>query len=275
MLGQAVAAAATRLHHEVLAPSGAELDVTDPAAVREDLAAFAPAAIINCAAWTDVDGAESHEAEALAVNGEGAGTVARAAAAFGARIVHVSTDYVFDGAAREPYAEDHPVAPVGAYGRTKPSGEQAVAAAAEDHAIVRTAWLFGAGGRNFVDTILGLAAERDELEVVADQVGSPTWTGHLAPALVEVAERRDTGILHAAGAGRCSWYELAVEAIDRAGLLCRVVPTTAARFPRPAPRPAFSVLGRTRKESPVLPPWQEGLAGHLAAKVPTGAGGKA
>jgi dTDP-4-dehydrorhamnose reductase len=189
--------------------------------------------------------------------------------------VHVSTDYVFDGGAREPYAEDHPVAPVGAYGRTKLAGEQEVAAASEDHAIVRTAWLFGTGGRNFVDTVLSLAAEREELEVVADQVGSPTWTGHLAPALVEVAERADTGILHAVGAGHCSWYELAVETVDRAGLLCRVVPTTTVRFPRPAPRPAFSVLGRTRRESPVLPPWQEGLAGHLAAKVPMEAGRRA
>jgi dTDP-4-dehydrorhamnose reductase len=163
--------------------------------------------------------------------------------------------------------EDDPPAPLGAYGRTKLAGEEAVAAAARDHAVVRSAWLFGAGGRNFVDTMLALAQERDEVRVVTDQVGCPTWTGHLAPALVELAERPDTGIFHVAAAGRCSWYELAVETFDVAGLSCRVVPTTSESFPRPAPRPAFSVLESIRPQAPILPAWQEGLRAYVEPRV--------
>ena len=268
MLGHAVAAAATRLGHDVFALSRAELDITDADHVRRITAAAEPRAVINCAAWTDVDGAETAEATATAVNGEGAGNVARAAAEVGARIVHVSTDYVFDGTKREPWLESDAVNPIGAYGRSKLVGEEQVAAATDEHAIVRTAWLFGAGGRNFVDTMLALGDDRDEVSVVTDQVGSPTWSVHLAEALVELAERRgDVGILHAAGAGACSWYELAVEVFDRAGVRCRVLPTTAARFARVAPRPAYSVLGSERDDAPVLASWQAGLAGYLAERA--------
>jgi dTDP-4-dehydrorhamnose reductase len=275
MLGQAVAAAATRLGHDVVALSRAELDVTDADHVRRVVAAAEPRAVVNCAAWTDVDGAETAEAAATAVNGDGAGNVARAAAEVGARIVHVSTDYVFDGerehaggGAGEPWIESDPVNPLGAYGRSKLAGEEQVAAATPEHAIVRTAWLYGAGGRNFVDTMLALGAERDEVSVVTDQVGSPTWTVHLAEGLVELAERGDdVGILHATGGGSCSWYELAVEVFDRAGMRCRVLPTTSDRFPRPARRPAYSVLGTEREEAPVLPPWQDGVAAYLSEKA--------
>jgi dTDP-4-dehydrorhamnose reductase len=179
----------------------------------------------------------------------------------------VSTDYVFDGAKGEPWVESDPVGPLQAYGRTKLAGEQAVAAAAEEHAIVRTAWLFGVGGHNFVATMLRLGAERDEVEVVTDQRGGPTWTGHLAPALVEVAERRgDVGVFHATGTGDCSWYELAVEIMDRGGLDCRVLPTTSERMARPARRPAYSVLGTERAPGVVLPPWRDGLAAYLAER---------
>jgi dTDP-4-dehydrorhamnose reductase len=175
---------------------------------------------------------------------------------------------VFDGSKRAPWVESDPVGPLGAYGRSKLAGEREVADAGVDHAIVRTAWLFGAGGRNFVDTMLALARDRDEVDVVADQVGSPTWSAHLAEALVEVAERRgDVGVFHAAGAGACSWYELAVEVFARAGVRCRVRPTTAERFAAPAPRPAYSVLGSERDAAPVLPSWQEGVAGYLAEKA--------
>jgi dTDP-4-dehydrorhamnose reductase len=275
MLGQAVAAAATRLGHDVVALSRAELDVTDADHVRRVVAAAEPRAVVNCAAWTDVDGAETAEAAATAVNGDGAGNVARAAAEVGARIVHVSTDYVFDGerahaggGAGEPWIESDPVNPLGAYGRSKLAGEEQVAAATPEHAIVRTAWLYGAGGRNFVDTMLALGGERDEVSVVTDQVGSPTWTVHLAEGLVELAERgNDVGILHATGGGSCSWYELAVEVFDRAGMRCRVLPTTSDRFPRPARRPAYSVLGTEREEAPVLPPWQDGVAAYLSEKA--------
>ena len=270
MLGQAVVAAARARGHEVVALRRAEADVTDPRALRTALAAAAPDAVVNCAAWTDVDGAEDDEDAATALNGEGAGNVAAAAAACGARIVHVSTDYVFDGTKRDPYVESDPVAPASAYGRSKLAGERAAAAAAPDHAIARTAWLFGAGGRNFVDTMLRLGAERDEVRVVTDQVGCPTWTGHLAPALLDLAARRATGVFHVAAAGACSWHDLAAEAMRRAGLRCEVVPTTTAEFPRPAARPAYSVLRSQRAETPVLPPWQEGLAAYLDHRVPVG-----
>jgi dTDP-4-dehydrorhamnose reductase len=273
MLGAAVADAAAARGHEVVALPRAELDVTEAAAVRRAVADAAPDAVVHCAAWTDVDGAEANEARATAVNGTGAGHVASAAARAHARSVHVSTDYVFDGRSSSGYIEDDEPRPLSAYGRSKLAGERAVAAAAEDHAIVRTAWLFGTGGRNFVDTVLGLARDRDELRVVDDQVGSPTWVGHLAPALVEIAEGEGRGVLHVAAAGRCSWHDLAAEAFARAGLDCRAVPTTSTDFPRPAPRPACSVLRSTRRDAPRLPPWQEGLAAHLASRpLPAEAG---
>jgi dTDP-4-dehydrorhamnose reductase len=268
MLGRAVTEAATRLGHEVTSLARADLDITDPDRVRRAVGAARPRAVINCAAWTDVDGAEEHEREATAINGAGAGNVARAAEEAGARIVHVSTDYVFDGTKTAPWVESDPVGPIGAYGRSKLAGEQEVAAAGPAHAIVRTAWLFGAFGRNFVDTMLELGRERDEVSVVTDQVGNPTWTVHLAEALVELAERDgDVGVFHAAAAGSCTWYELAVEVFDRAGESCRVRPTTSDRFPRPARRPAYSVLGTERDEAPSLPTWQEGVEGYLASRA--------
>jgi dTDP-4-dehydrorhamnose reductase len=267
MLGQAVTSAAARLGHDVVALARAELDVTDADHVTRIVSAAEPRAVINCAGFTDVDGAEGNEARALRVNGDGARHVAHAAAEAGARVVHVSTDYVFDGAKREPWVESDPVAPLQAYGRTKLAGEPAVADANPDHAIVRTAWLFGAGGRNFADTMLRLLAERDEVEVVADQAGHPTWTGHLAPALVELAERDgDTGVFHATGPDHCTWYELAAEIARAAGGRARVLPTTTERFARPARRPAYSVLGTERAPGVVLPTWAEGLAAYLAER---------
>ena len=267
MLGRAVAADAARLGHDVVALARRDLDITDEAHVARVVAAVEPEAVVNCAGWTDVDGAETNEAQARRVNGDGAGHVARAAAEVGARVVHVSSDYVFDGSKREPWLESDPVGPLQAYGRTKLAGERAVAGASAEHAIVRTAWLFGAGGHNFVETMLRLAATREQIPVVADQRGTPTWTGHLAPALVELAERRgDAGLFHAAGSGQCSWYELAVEILHRSGSACRVLPTTSERFPRPARRPAYSVLGTEREPGIVLRPWQDGLAAYLAER---------
>jgi dTDP-4-dehydrorhamnose reductase len=269
MLGSVVAAEAGRRGHDVVALARAELDVTDGPAVRAAIAAAAPDAVVHCAAWTDVDGAEADEAGATAVNEGGARHVAGAAAASGARLVHVSSDYVFDGAKGEPYEEADATGPLSAYGRSKLAGERAVAAAGGAHAIVRTAWLFGAGGNNFVDTVLRLAQDRDELRVVDDQVGSPTWVGHLAPALVDLAEAGREGVFHVTAAGSCSWFDLAAEAFARSAAGCRAVPTTSAEFPRPAPRPAWSVLGSTRPDAPALPPWQEGLAAHLADRSAT------
>jgi len=268
MLGGAVAEAATRLGHDVRALSRDDLDITDVDAVRRALLTQRPKAVVNCAAYTDVDGAESDRARAMSVNGAGAGNLAAAAAEVGASIVQISTDYVFDGSKREPWLESDPVGPLGAYGASKLAGEQAVAAANPLHAIVRTAWLFGAGGRNFVDTMLALGSERDEVAVVTDQIGCPTWAGQLAGALVELAERpSETGIHHIAAAGSCSWNELAIEVFDRAGIDCRVLPSTTDAVPRPARRPAYSVLGSERAQPLTLAPWQDGVAQYLRTRV--------
>jgi dTDP-4-dehydrorhamnose reductase len=263
MLGRDVTAAVEDAGHETRALARADLDITDAAAVRAALLAHRPDAVINCAAWTDVDGAETAEAHAAAVNGAGAGILAAAAKESGALLVHVSSDYVFDGRAREPYTEDAPTGPQGAYGRSKLAGEHAVAAAGGRHAIVRSAWVFGPHGRNFVDTMRRLGAERDEVAVVDDQIGCPTYTGHLAGALVQVAEQGTTGILHVAGDGQCSWFDLAEATFAETGLACRVRRQSTADARRPAPRPAFSVLRSTRADAPVLPHWREGLRAHL------------
>jgi dTDP-4-dehydrorhamnose reductase len=262
MLGRDVVAAAESAGHEVCALARRDLDIADAAAVRAAVEAARPDAVVNCAAWTDVDGAEAHEADATRINGDGAGHLAAAAP----YVVHVSSDYVFDGTATVPYREDDATGPAGAYGRSKLAGELAVAAAGE-HAVVRSAWLFGVHGKNFVATMLRLAEDRDEVNVVADQIGCPTFTGHLAPALVEIAELRLSGVLHVAGGGSCSWHELAQATFDEAGADCRALPVTTAEFPRPAPRPAWSVLGSTRPDVPALPPWREGLSAYLRSEV--------
>src|SRR3954453_4768488 len=211
MLGTDVVAAASA--HDVVALARADLDIIDADAVRAAVRDSQPDAVINCAAWTNVDLAETEEAQATRVNGDGAGHLAAAAAGVGAHIVHVSTDYVFDGTSTEPYREDAPTGPIGAYGRSKLAGEVAVRdSAPERHAIVRTAWVFGPHGKNFVDTMLRLGAERDELTVVDDQLGCPTYTGHLASALVAIAQTRLQGVLHVAGGGQCTWWDLAVAA---------------------------------------------------------------
>jgi dTDP-4-dehydrorhamnose reductase len=273
MLGQDVVLAARAAGHEVVALARADLDVTDAAAVEAAVAAAAPAAVVNCAAWTNVDGAESDTDGAHAVNATAAGNLARAAAAAGARLVHVSTDYVFDGARpadAAPYVESDATAPQSVYGRTKLAGEQAVAAAGGSHAIVRSSWLFGVGGPNFAATMLRLAAERDEVSVVTDQIGCPTATADLAQALLTLAlddAREAQGIFHVAGGGSpVSWNAFAAEIFRQAGVDCRVLPCTTAEMPRPAPRPAFSALVSERDETPVLPPWQDGLSDFLHAR---------
>lgn len=267
MLGGDATRAAARAGHEVVALARAQLDIADESAVRAAIEQHAPAAVLNCAAWTDVDGAESDEPGALAVNADGAGNVARAAAEAGVPIVHVSTDYVFDGRGERPYVESDPVAPASAYGRTKLAGEREVLAASSRHAVVRSSWLFGVDGANFVATMLRLGAERDEVAVVTDQVGCPTWTGHLAPALVGLLEREVGGLAHLAASGSCSWHDFAVEIFRQAEVECRVAPATSADMARPAPRPAYSVLGSERDDVGPMPDWRDGLAGYLAARA--------
>jgi dTDP-4-dehydrorhamnose reductase len=264
MLGQDVVSAAEEAGHEAVPLTRAQLDLTDRAAVAEAIVAARPDAVINCAAWTNVDGAESEPERATAVNGPGAGHVAAAAAQAGAWVVHVSTDYVFDGEKPEPYVESDPVGPVSAYGRSKLEGERAVAAAAPgQHTIVRTAWVFGSGGKCFPKTILRAASERPELSVVCDQIGCPTFTGHLAQALVMLAAQRTPGVLHVAGAGQCSWHEFAAAIVAAGGLDCPVRPVTTAEYPLPARRPANSVL-ISERGAPELPDWRTGLAAFMS-----------
>ncbi len=267
MLGQRVVEEARRLGHSVASAGKFELDVTDAQAVFDRIAEAQPEVVLHCAAYTDVDRAEEQELVASLVNRDGANHVTAAAGRHGAFVVSVSTDYVFGGDAGQPYVESDPTGPRTAYGRTKLAGEKAVKSVGTPYAIARTAWLYGAGGRNFVDTMLTLAQDRDEVTVVNDQVGCPTWTGHLAPALIEVAERQLQGVHHLAGAGACTWYELAVELFDRAGVDCRVVPITSAELKRSAPRPAWSVLASERPDAVALPPWQDGLAAYLSERV--------
>lgn len=273
MLGHDLRAVLTAEGHRHTAATRAELDLTDPAAV--EAAVTGHDVVINAAAWTDVDAAEADEAAATAVNGTGVAQLARACARVGARLLHVSTDYVFPGDADRPYPEDAPTAPVNAYGRSKLAGERAVAELLpETGYVVRTAWLYGAHGRNFVATMLRLAGQRDHLDVVDDQLGQPTWSYALARRLVELgvaarAGRAPAGAYHGTASGQTTWYGLAREVFAQAGLdPDRIRPTTSDRFPRPARRPAYSVLGHDRWAAaglPPLPDWRVSLAAALPA----------
>jgi dTDP-4-dehydrorhamnose reductase len=194
--------------------------------------------------------------------------VAEAAAAAGAWTVHVSSDYVFDGSKRDPYVESDAPSPISEYGRSKLAGEREVAARAPgQHTIVRSSWLFGTGGPCFPATILRLARERGELTVVDDQVGCPTFTGHLADALVRIGAEASSGVVHVAAAGQCSWFEFASAIVTAAELGCEVRPVGTDAFPRPAPRPAYSVLRSERPEAPVLPSWEDGLSRYMSEAV--------
>ncbi|MDH6623365.1 dTDP-4-dehydrorhamnose reductase [Streptomyces sp. LBL] len=253
MLGQDVLARLTADGEQSVALDRAALDLTDPAAVQRALERHRPAVVVNCAAWTAVDDAETREAEALRINGDGPAHLAAACAATGAVLLHVSTDYVFAGDATTPYAEDAPTDPRSAYGRTKLAGEQAVLKTLPDRGyVVRTAWLYGAGGPNFVRTMIRLAGERDTLDVVDDQRGQPTWSADLAGLLLDLgrgalAGTAPAGIYHGTSSGETSWYGFTREIFRLLGTdPDRVRPTTSGAFTRPAPRPAYSVLGHER-----------------------------
>ena len=243
LLGQDVVAAARGAGRAVTALTRAELDVTDPAACARALADAG--VVVNCAAYTRVDDAESHEPDAFAVNAVGPANLARAATAVGARLVQPSTDYVFAGDADAPYAEDAPVAPRSAYGRTKVAGEWAVRATDPSHLVLRVAWLYGAAGASFPRTIVRAVRERGSVDVVDDQRGQPTWTRDVADLVVRlVAAGVPGGTYHGTSSGETTWFELARAAVAAAGLdPASVRPTTTGAFPRPAPRPAYSVLG--------------------------------
>jgi dTDP-4-dehydrorhamnose reductase len=233
---------------EADARTRAELDVTRPFSAEADL-------VLHAAAWTDVDGAESDPAGAELVNVDGTRNVA----ALGVPVVYFSSDYVFDGAKREPYLESDEPAPASVYGRTKLAGEQQVL----DGWIVRSSWLFGWTGTNFVRTMLRLGAERDEVSVVADQRGCPTYVGDLAEATRELLAL-PRGVWHLAAEGECTWAEFARTIFEEAGLSTRVRDITTEELGRPAPRPAYSVLRSERAGAPRLPHWRDGLRACLA-----------
>lgn len=265
-LGKDLLLATGNAGHDVVGFGRAEMDVANAESVNRRLELERPDIVVNCAAWTDVDGAESDETGAFAVNGTGAGNVAAGAREVGAAVVFVSTDYVFDGQKSTPYVESDQPAPLSAYGRTKLAGEEATAAANKRHFIVRSSGLFGIGGGNFVDTMLRLAESTNEVLVIRDQVTSPTYTWHLAYGLTRLIEGIEYGIHHMAAAGQCSWYEFAREIFEQAKVDTKVLSGTTEMLGRPAPRPAFSVMQSQREHAIRLPSWNDGLAGYLAQR---------
>lgn len=279
MLGHDVLRCGARAGHELLGLGHTELDIADASAVGRALdgalaGGRALHGVINCAAWTDVDGAETNSDQAHAVNALGAANVAREAAAREVPVLHVSTDYVFDGVAPldaggapRPFHESDPTGPRSVYGKSKLAGEKAVLEASPRNVVVRSSWLFGTDGRNFVATMLALGSERDEVSVVTDQIGCPTWTGHLAPALIGLVEREISGLAHLAGGGHVSWNGFAQEIFRQAELRCTVTPASSAQLARPAPRPAWSALESERDDLLPMPDWRDGLAGYLAARA--------
>lgn len=247
----------------------AECDISVPGAAARALDKHHPDAVINCAAWTKVDAAETQPQEAHRANAEGPRLLAEACAARNIHLCHVSTDYVFDGTATTPIPEYAPTHPLGVYGASKLAGEQAVRDSGAPHTIVRTAWLYGQDGPNFVLTMLRLGGERQELKVVADQRGAPTWTGHLAPALLRLLERGATGTFHLTNSGETTWCDFARTIMETAGLRARVLPTTTAEYGAPAPRPMYSVLDNNAWRElgePPLPHWRKGLSAYLAQR---------
>ncbi len=267
MLGTDFIRAARYWNHDVVGFTHAELDITDAKAVWRACVKEKPEVVVNCAAYTDVDGAQDDLEGASRVNVDGSRFVALGAAEVGASVVYPSTDYVFDGLKGAPYVESDPTRSLSVYGQTKAAGEAETAAANQRYFIVRSSWLFGTGGRNFVETMLALGHDQGDVVVVRDQVGCPTYTAHLADALVRLIGTTAFGIHHIAGGGECSWYEFAQEIFRQSSLEVRMMSMTTSELSRPAPRPPYSVLATERSEAIYLPEWQEGLASYLAERA--------
>jgi len=241
------------------------IDITSLESVERVLTAVRPSVVLNCAAYTDVDGCESNRDTAMQVNGEGVAHLAMATRMIGARLVQISTDYVFDGNKITPYLEDDAPNPLSVYGESKLAGEMN-AAVNPDHLIVRTQWLYGLHGKNFVETMLRLGAERDELSVVDDQIGSPTWTVDLAHAIVALLEKGCRGVYHAANEGYCSWNDFARAIFQEAGMAVTVTAMTTEQLNRPARRPLHSTLdcGKLARDGGYRPqPWRDALRSYL------------
>ncbi len=268
-LGRELVEVVTAAGHEAVAFDRRGCDVAEPGAARRLVEGGRPDAVVNCAAWTDVDGAEASPDAAYRVNAIGPRLLAAACQAAGVRLCHISTDFVFDGEGEAPLDEWAPTRPLSVYGASKLAGEEEVRALCDQHQVVRTAWLFGKDGPNFVLTMLRLAGSRPELRVVADQHGSPTWTGHLAPALLRLLELGVPGTYHLTGGGEASRHELAAAVVEEAGLPAVVLPVSSDEFPLPARRPRAAVLDnrawRLLGEAP-LPDWREGVRAYLAGR---------
>ena len=275
-LGGDVCLALQRAGHIGIAASrggAVPLDITDPPSVAQTLDRVAPDAVVNCAAWTGVDAAENDVDGAYLANAIGPRVLAAGCAARGTLLTHLSTDFVFDGQATAPVDEWSEVRPLGVYGASKLAGEQEVRTLCPRHQVVRTAWLYGRDGPNFVLTMLRLARERGHLRVVSDQRGSPTWTGHLAPAIVRLLELGVPGTYHLVNSGQASWHEFAQAIVDEAGIDVPVEGISTANYPTPARRPAYSVLDtrawRLLGES-TLPGWRDGLRAYLEERRSSG-----
>ena len=263
MLGKAIMRAWS--DDEIIGLGSADADIRVPEQVDAQVQRIHPDWIVLSAAYTDVDGCELNPQLAKAVNTQGAVNVARAAAKAGAKLLFVSTDYVFDGQNTKPYEVDDPRNPINSYGQSKAEAEKRVLEILPDACIVRTSWLFGAGGKCFPDTILKLAATRPQIEVVDDQRGSPTYTDDLANAIIQLCRANAQGIIHCTNAGDCTWYDFAREILAQAGLATKVLPTTTEKFVRPANRPRFSILSpeSLRKYGIAMRPWQQTLPDYL------------
>jgi len=269
MLGRQVAEICRRRQDEVCALTRRDLDIASQAAVEKAVQGFRPQVVYNCAAYTNVDGAEEEQEKAFAVNGLGPRFLAAACRRHGAVLVHVSTDYVFNGEREKPYGVYDPTGPINVYGASKRFGEEAVREAGERFFIARTSWLYGPGGKNFVDTIAGLAVERECLRVVDDQHGAPTCTADLARTLVDLALTGCYGTYHITNSGATTWFGLAQKIVSVLGLKARVEPCATGEFPRPARRPRFSTLDPfPLKETlgVLLPSWEDALDRYLAGK---------
>jgi dTDP-4-dehydrorhamnose reductase len=256
--------------HEVIGRDIPDLDITDPVQAEKEIRLLRPEAVINAAAFTDVDGCESQRERAFSVNADGAGHVARGCRSAGSRLIHLSTDYVFDGTSQVPYSEEAAPNPINVYGESKLQGEKAVQESGGNHLILRTAWLYGKHGKNFVDTILRLASQQEELRVVDDQRGSPTFTRDLSRAIARLLDKEARGILHVTNSGSCTWFEFARKILEMRRPLndrLRLIPISSGELARLAPRPANSVLDCSRFEKLTgskMKGWEEAIQAYLS-----------
>ena len=275
-LGRSIRKATENSGHNYLFTDEAELDITDSESVARFIEDNSVDIIVNCAAYTNVDAAEDHEALAEKINGEAAGILARAIKKKGGSLIHISTDYVFGGSGKNvPLSEDEPANPTGAYGRTKLKGEQEIEKSGASSIILRTAWLYSDYGNNFVEKILGLLKNRDTIKVVFDQCGTPTYASDLAEAIVDIIENKKLkgyeGIYHFSNEGVCSWYDFALAAANLAGLKGKeILPCHSSEFPSKVVRPAYSVLDKTKYKETFgrkVPHWHESLKKCLTGEA--------